>query len=76
MGSVATLVLYGQCYGTFQMKWLYFGTIALFEVGSAICGAAPNINAMIVGRVLTGVGGGGMYIGCATLLLHFMSEGN
>jgi MFS family permease len=76
MGSVATLVLFGQCYGTFQMKWLYFGTIALFEVGSAICGAAPSMEVMIVGRVLTGIGGGGMYIGYASLLLHIMSGNN
>lgn len=76
MGSVATLVLFGQCYGTFQMKWLYFWTIALFEVGSAICGAAPNMETMIVGRVLTGIGGGGMYIGCALLLLCIMSGRN
>lgn len=76
MGSVATLVLFGQCYGTFQMKWLYFCTIALFEIGSAICGTAPNMEAMIVGRVLTGVGGGGMYIGCAMPLLRLMSERN
>ncbi|KAJ5666568.1 major facilitator superfamily domain-containing protein, partial [Penicillium macrosclerotiorum] len=71
MGSVATLVFFGQCYGTFQMKWLYFCTIALFEIGSAICGAAPNMEAMIVGRVLTGVGGGGMYIGTLNYVSGF-----
>ncbi|KAL2830999.1 MFS general substrate transporter [Aspergillus pseudoustus] len=62
MGSVATL-----------MKWLYFCTIALFEAGSAICGAAPNMEAMIVGRVLTGVGGGGMYIGTLNYVSGFTS---
>ena len=35
----------------------------LFEVGSAICGAAPTMDALIVGRVLAGIGGAGMYLG-------------
>lgn len=28
----------------------------LFEVGSAICGAAPNMNAFIIGRAVAGLG--------------------
>ena len=39
------------------------GSIVVFEIGSAICGAAPNMNAMIVGRVIAGMGGAGMYMG-------------
>jgi MFS family permease len=34
--------------------------ILIFEVGSALCGAAPTMNAMIGGRVLAGVGGAGL----------------
>ncbi len=37
-------------------------------IGSALCGAAPSINAFIVGRVIAGVGGNGMYLGAQTLL--------
>ncbi len=37
-------------------------------MGSAICGAAPTINALIVGRAICGVGGAGMYVGVMTLL--------
>lgn len=63
MGSVATILLLGYCYGLFQIKWVYLGSIILFEVGSAICGAAPTMDALIVGRVLAGIGGAGMYLG-------------
>ncbi|KAI5455988.1 major facilitator superfamily domain-containing protein [Mariannaea sp. PMI_226] len=63
MGSVATILLLGSLYGSFEIKWLYLGSIAVFEVGSAVCGAAPSMNAMIVGRVIAGVGGAGMYLG-------------
>lgn len=41
---------------------------ALFNVGSALCGAAPNMDALIIGRVLAGMGGNGMYLGVMTLL--------
>ena len=53
----------GQMYGQFNAKWLYITCIILFEVGSAICGAAPNIDALIVGRAICGLGGTGMYTG-------------
>jgi MFS family permease len=63
MGSVAIILLIGKLYGTFEIKWLIISSIILFEVGSAVCGAAPNTNALIVGRVIAGMGGAGMYIG-------------
>jgi predicted MFS family arabinose efflux permease len=63
MGSVATILLIGTCYGLFDIKYLLIAGVVLFETGSAICGAAPNMNAMIVGRVIAGIGGAGMYLG-------------
>ncbi|KIH86272.1 hypothetical protein SPBR_08884 [Sporothrix brasiliensis 5110] len=50
------------------MKWAYIGGIVVFEVGSALCGGAPNMDALIVGRVIAGMGGSGMYLGGLT---HF-----
>ena len=52
----------------FDTKLLYCLSIILFMAGSALCGGAPNMQAMIVGRVLAGMGGNGMYIGVVTLL--------
>jgi hypothetical protein len=40
----------------------------LFEAGSAVCGVANNMPALIVGCAICGVGGVGMYIGIMTLL--------
>ena len=51
--------MYGQC----NAKWLYTICVIIFEVGSAICGAAPSMSALIVGRAICGVGGTGMYTG-------------
>lgn len=50
----------GKIYGQLNAKWLYLSTTFLFEVGSALCGAAPTMNALIGGRVLVGLGGAGM----------------
>lgn len=41
-----------KSYGLFNAKWVYILSVLLFEAGCALCGAAPTMNAMIVGRVL------------------------
>jgi MFS family permease len=63
MGSVATILLIGTAYGLFDIKYMIIGSFLLFEIGSAVCGAAPNMDAMIVGRVVAGIGGAGLYLG-------------
>lgn len=63
MASVAVILLYGRLFGLFDIKILMIVSVILFEVGSALCGAAPNMNALIVGRAIAGVGGCGIYIG-------------
>lgn len=61
--SVAVILLMGRLYSMFNIKWLMIITTAIFEIGSAICGAAPTSDALIVGRVIAGIGGSGMYLG-------------
>jgi MFS family permease len=63
LGSVAVILPYGALFARFNMKWLYIAGIVLFQVGSALCGAAPTMKALIVGRVIAGVGGTGIYLG-------------
>ena len=53
---------------------LYIGSLTMFEAGSALCGAAPSMNALIVGRVWAGAGGAGMYLGALNILT--LSTGN
>ena len=57
MGSVATIVVFGKFYSVFDTKYVFLTSIVLFEIRSAVCGAAPSMNVMIVGRVVAGVGG-------------------
>ncbi|OJJ06778.1 hypothetical protein ASPVEDRAFT_56320 [Aspergillus versicolor CBS 583.65] len=68
LGSVAVILPYGYLYTAFNMKWLYIAGIVLFQAGSAVCGAAPTMNALIAGRVFAGVGGTGIYLGGLNIL--------
>lgn len=49
------------------MKWTFIVSVVLFEIGSAICGAAPNMNAFILGRAIAGLGGTGLFLGGITI---------
>ncbi|KAK2803073.1 hypothetical protein FQN50_007154 [Emmonsiellopsis sp. PD_5] len=59
---------WGKSFGVFNVKWTYILSLVIFEVGSAICGAAPTMDALIVGRVIAGTGGAGMYLGTITYI--------
>ncbi|TVY16350.1 Efflux pump DEP3 [Lachnellula arida] len=58
----------GKAFGMFSMKTLFLISLVLFEGGSAICGASPNMTALIIGRVISGVGGSGLYVGAMTFI--------
>lgn len=64
----------GKLYALSNPKWIYILAVVLFMAGSALCGAAPTMPAMIVGRVLAGIGGNGLYLGSVTLLSLNTSE--
>ena len=53
---VNCLISRGKLFGIFSAKCLYLISVVMFEVGSAVCGAAPNMNAMVVGRAVAGLG--------------------
>ena len=50
-------------YTMFNLKPMFIGSIVLFEAASALCGAAPTMDALIVGRAIAGVGGTGIFLG-------------
>jgi MFS family permease len=64
LGSVAVVLPVGVSFTKFNMKWVYVVSFGLFELGSAVCGAAPNMAAIIIGRVIAGAGGAGLFLGC------------
>ncbi|KAF1999295.1 MFS general substrate transporter [Amniculicola lignicola CBS 123094] len=74
LGAVAVNLFWGKLFGDFDGKILFVVAFILFEAGSAVCGAAPSMNALIIGRAICGVGGAGIYIGAMNLLSNMTSE--
>ncbi|KAG8877203.1 hypothetical protein FRB97_003589 [Tulasnella sp. 331] len=62
------MLTYGQLLTVASIKWVYIAAVCLFEIGSAICGAAPSMNILIFGRALSGVGAAGIAISFMVLL--------
>ncbi|CAG8954968.1 hypothetical protein HYFRA_00008657 [Hymenoscyphus fraxineus] len=54
--------LYGQTSNIFGRRWLMIGSVVFFGIGSAICGLAKTTTALIAGRAIQGVGGGGINV--------------
>lgn len=55
-------------YSNFDAKYNYIVSLVLFEIGSALCGAANKMDVLIFGRALAGMGGAGLYLGVMTFL--------
>ncbi|KAF7954501.1 hypothetical protein EAE96_005622 [Botrytis aclada] len=55
--------LWGKAFKYFPIKTVYLISIAVFEVGSLICGVAKNSKTLIVGRAITGFGVAGTFGG-------------
>jgi MFS family permease len=68
LGSIATILSLGKAYGIWDIKRLYIISLIIFTAGSALCGGAPTMDALILGRVLAGAGGAGMYLGVLNIL--------
>ncbi len=43
-------------------------SMLIFEVGSLICGVAPNSKALVVGRAIAGLGGAGLSVGATSII--------
>lgn len=45
-------LIFGRIYTYYSPKWVLLWCILLFEIGSAVCGSAPNSIAFIIGRAI------------------------
>ncbi|KAJ0363811.1 hypothetical protein COL154_005380 [Colletotrichum chrysophilum] len=68
--TASFMLLFGKLFTFFSIKWFYLLAIALFELGSLICGTAPSSIALIVGRAIAGIGGAGIYVGSLIILTY------
>lgn len=59
---------WGKAYKYFPLKTTFLLAIFIFELGSLICGVAPNPTALIVGRAIAGLGAAGIGSGAYTII--------
>ncbi|KAI0533267.1 major facilitator superfamily domain-containing protein [Xylaria digitata] len=68
--SCAFQLLFGKLYRFYPIRAVYAISVILFEVGSALCGAAPNSIAFIFGRAIQGVGSAGIFAGVIVVIVY------
>lgn len=49
---------------------MFLIALVIFEVGSLVCGVAPDSTTLIVGRAIAGVGGAGIFSGAILIIGH------
>ncbi len=64
---------WGKAYKYFSLKTTFLVSIGIFEIGSLLCGVAPDSTTLIVGRAVAGVGGAGIAVGTYTIIA-FVAE--
>ena len=65
-------LIMGRVYTFYSPKWVFCNSIILFEIGSAICGAAPNSTVFIVGRAVAGTGSSGIFSGAIVIIMYLV----
>ncbi|KUJ24095.1 MFS general substrate transporter [Mollisia scopiformis] len=68
--NCAFLLVFGKLYTFLNVKVTFLAAVLLFEIGSAICGAAPNSIAFILGRSIAGLGAGGVQSGIIVIIVY------
>ncbi|KAK1063389.1 hypothetical protein LTR74_009546 [Friedmanniomyces endolithicus] len=63
-------LLLGRVYTFYSPKYIFMIMILVFELGSAVCGSAPNSIAVIIGRAIQGVGSAGIVSGAIILMVN------
>jgi EmrB/QacA subfamily drug resistance transporter len=68
--TCAFQLFFGKLYTFFSIKWIYLTALVIFEIGSAVCGAAPNSEALIIGRAVAGLGSAGIFSGAILIVAN------
>lgn len=68
--TCALQLFFGKLYTFYSIKWTFLVSIGIFEVGSAICGAAPSSVALIIGRAIAGIGSAGLFSGALVIIAY------
>lgn len=62
LASTVSAPIYGKLGDLFGRKVVIQAGIVIFLLGSIICGLAPSMNILVAGRLVQGLGGGGLMV--------------
>ncbi|KAJ7136671.1 major facilitator superfamily domain-containing protein [Mycena epipterygia] len=62
LAQTVFLLFYGQALRIFPAKWVMLTAILTFELGSLVCGVSKNVNQLIAGRTVSGLGAAGIFV--------------
>ena len=68
--TCAFQLIFGKLYTFYSIKWTYLSALGIFELGSLVCGVAPNSVALILGRAIAGLGSAGIFSGAILIVAH------
>ncbi|KAN0067848.1 Major facilitator superfamily domain containing protein [Elaphomyces granulatus] len=66
--TCSTQLIFGKLYTFYSVKWTYLSALAIFELGSFICGVTPNSTGLIIGRAVAGLGCAGIFSGAILII--------
>jgi MFS family permease len=67
---------WGKVYKYWDLKYTFLISIAIFEIGSLLCGVAPSSKVLTIGRVIASIGGAGMSMGGTSIVAFSTSPEN
>lgn len=70
LATCAFQLMFGKGYMFYSIKTVFLTAVGLFEIGSAVCGAAPTSVAFIIGRAIAGVGAAGIFSGVIIIIVY------
>ncbi|KAK1750387.1 major facilitator superfamily domain-containing protein [Echria macrotheca] len=68
LSSAALQPLTGKIYTYFKAKWSFISFLAIFALGSLVCGVAQSSAVLVVGRAIAGLGTSGLQNGAMTII--------
>ncbi|KAJ5958186.1 Major facilitator superfamily domain general substrate transporter [Penicillium vulpinum] len=70
LATCSMQLVFGKLYTFYPVKWVFLSALAMFELGSLICGITPNSLGLILGRAVAGIGGAGLFSGAILIISH------
>ena len=68
--TCAFQLFFGKLYTFYPIKTVFLAAIGIFELGSLVCGVAPNSTSLIIGRAIAGLGSAGLFSGAILIVTH------